>query len=434
MLQKRAYGNIRDALSRAPSRDRQTEMEQQTTHQFKTAETRVNRWAIRRRLQISRPAVIAAIIVAVLIGFFIFRHRSQAQAARAKAVAGPPAIPISTATVWKGDIGVYVNALGLVTPLNTVMVKSRVDGQLVKVSFVEGQFVHAGDPLVEVDPAPFAAALTQAEGQLARDTALLENARLDLQRYQEAFARNAIPKQQLDTQAATVHQFEGTVEFDRGVVENARVQLAYCHITAPLSGRVGLRQVDPGNIVHANDSNALVVITEVQPIDVVFSLAEDYLPQVLQQLRQGKRMAVDGFDRAQLRKLASGTLLTIDNQIDTSTGTVKLKAEFPNEDEVLFPNQFVNVRLLVDTKRDATLVPSIVIQRNAEGAFVYLLKQGDTVAAQTVQVGVTDGNTSSVEGIEPGVVVAADNFNRLTDGAKVTVRQAPPEAKPKGGA
>jgi multidrug efflux system membrane fusion protein len=379
-------------------------------------------------------AVTAAVVLIALVGVFFFRNRAQQQAARTKAAAGPPAIQISTATVGKGDIGVYVNALGVVTALNTVMVKSRVDGQLVKVNFQEGQLVHAGDPLVEIDPAPFQAALMQAEGQLARDSALLENARLDLQRYQEAFSRNAIPKQLLDTQGATVHQFEGTVQFDQGQVDNAKVQLAYCHITAPLNGRVGLRLVDLGNIVHAGDSNPLVVITQVQPIDVIFGVAEDYLPQILQQSRHGKQLSVDAFDRAQLKKLATGALQTLDNQIDTSTGTVKLKAEFPNEDESLFPNQFVNARLLVDTQRNATLVPNPVLQRNAQGAFVYLLKPDSTVAVQVVKVGITDGNVSSVEGLEAGAVVAADNFNRLTDGAKVAVRQSADEGKKKGGA
>ena len=319
-------------------------------------------------------------------------------------------------------MGIYVNALGVVTPRNTVSVKSRVDGQLVKVNYQEGQMVRAGDPLVEIDTAPFQAALVQAEGQFARDSALLDNARLDLDRYKEAVAKNAIPKQQLDTQFATVHQYEGTVKLDQGQVDNAKVQLAYCHIAAPISGRVGLRLVDPGNIVHATDTSPLLVLTELQPITVIFNVAEDYLPQIQQQLRTGKTLAVDAFDRAQAKKLATGTLQTLDNQIDTTTGTLKLKAVFPNEDESLFPNQFVNARLLVDTLHNATLVPNTVIQRNAESAFVYLLKPDQTVAMQTITVGTTDGNASAVGGIVPGAVVAADNFNRLTDGAKVTVR------------
>ncbi len=339
-----------------------------------------------------------------------------------KAASTPPLLMIATSAAQKGDIGTYVNALGVVTPINTVMVKSRVDGQLMSVNYVEGQMVHAGDSLVEIDPRPYQAQFTQAEGQLARDQALLENARVDLERYQVAYSKNAIPKQQLDTQLATVHQYEGTVKLDQGQADNAKLQITYSHITAPFSGRVGLRLVDPGNIVHATDPNPLAVITQLQPITVIFSVAEDYLPQIQRQLRAGKTLPVDAFDRAQTKKLATGTLATLDNQIDTTTGTVKLKAVFTNEDESLFPNQFVNARLLLDTLHDATLVPNTVIQRNAERAFVYLLKPDQTVAMQSITVGTTDGHTSAVEGIEPGAVLAADNFNRLADGAKVMVR------------
>ncbi len=331
---------------------------------------------------------------------------------------------VTTVAAQQGDIGIHVNALGVVTPLNTVSVKSRVDGQLVKVNYQEGQMVHAGDPLVEIDTAPFQATLEQAEGQLARDSALLENARLDLERYQEAFAKKAIPKQQLDTQSATVRQYEGAVKLDQGQVDNARVQLGYCRIAAPISGRVGLRLVDPGNIVRASDSNALLVITQLQPITVIFNVAEDHLPEILAQLRLGHKLTAEALDRAQTRTLAAGNVATLDNQIDSTTGTVKLRAIFPNEDGSLFPNQFVNVRLLVDTLHNVTLVPNTVIQRNADSAFVYLLKPDQTVSMQNITVGTTDGNTSAVEGITPGTVVAADNFNRLTDGAKVTVRAA----------
>jgi multidrug efflux system membrane fusion protein len=291
------------------------------------------------------------------------------------------------------------------------------------VNYVEGQMVHAGDSLLEIDPRPYQAQLTQAEGQLARDKALLENARVDLDRYQIAYSKNAIPKQQLDTQVATVHQYEGTVRLDEGQVDNARLQVTYSHITAPISGRVGLRLVDPGNIVHATDANPLAVITQLQPITVIFSVAEDYLPQIQQQLLHGQKLVVEAYDRTQQRKLATGTLLTLDNQIDTTTGTVKLKALFPNEDSSLFPNQFVNARLLVSTEHEATLVPTAAIQRNAQGAFVYLVQTNQTVAMRSVSVGTADAGVTAVEGLEPGEVIAADNFNRLQEGAKVMPRQ-----------
>lgn len=342
---------------------------------------------------------------------------------------------IDTATAQKGDIGVYISALGTVTPYYTVSNRTRVDGQIIKVQYAEGQRVQEGDPLVEIDPAPFEAAVIQAQGQLARDSALLENAKLDLNRYQEAFSKNAIPKQQLDTQGSTVHQYEGIVQLDEGQLTNAQVQLNYCHIRAPITGRVGLRLVDPGNIVHASDTSPIVILTQVQPITVIFSVAEDFLPQIQQQLKQGKKLEVDAFDRAQQKKIASGVLQTLDNQIDTTTGTLKLKAVFTNEDEALFPNQFVNARLLVDTHRGVALLPNTVIQHNAQGAYVYLVKSGgtnETVAIKNIEVVTTEGETSEVQGIEPGTVVAAGNFNRLTDGGKVTVR-APGEGRQTNG-
>ena len=337
---------------------------------------------------------------------------------------GPPSIMISTVSAHRGDIGVYVNALGMVTPVSTVSIKSRVDGQLMAVNYQEGQTVSKGDSLVEIDEGPYQAALTQATGQLARDTALLENARLDLKRYQDAYTRNAIPKQQLDTQVSTVHQYEGTVQLDQGQMDNAKIQLAYCHITAPVSGRVGLRLVDPGNIVHASDTNSLVVITQLKPITVIFSVAEDYLPQIQVQLKKGEPLTVEAYDRTQSLKLATGTLLTLDNQIDTTTGTVKLKGLFENEDEALFPNQFVNARLLVNTKHDVVLLSNLAIQRNADGAFVYVVKPDLTVTMKTITLGTTNGTETEVVGIEPTDVIAGDNFSRLTEGAKVAVRPA----------
>src|SRR5579862_1129810 len=353
---------------------------------------------------------IVVLVVAGLAALIYFRHRQpqqqqQQSTAQGGRGGGGQSPMVSTVTSRKGDIGIYVTALGTVTPLYTVAVNSRVDGQIMKVHYEEGQMVKEGDPLLDIDPGPFQAAETQEEGQLERDKALLENAHIDLERYTEAYAKNAIPKQQLDTQVATVHQDEGTVKLDEGMLKNAQVQLDYTHITAPISGRVGLRLVDPGNIVHAANSNALLVITEMQPITVIFTIPEDNLEQVLQQVRQGKTLEVDAFDRTQEKKLASGTLETLDNQIDPTTGTVKLRAIFTNEDNALFPNQFVNARLLVDTLHDATLVPNPVIQRDSQGAFVYLLKPDDTISTNPVVVKVTDGNTSAVEGLEPDTLL-----------------------------
>lgn len=382
------------------------------------------------------PWILALMAICAVVIWFVFFHHKPAESARAergKTAGGQPPLLVGTTNAHSGEIGIYVTALGTVTPLNTVMVKSRVDGQLVRVNYTEGQTVKRGEALVDIDPSPFQAANDQAEGQLARDAALLENARIDLSRYQEAFSKNAIPKQQLDTQGATVHQDEGIVKLDKGALDNAKVQLGYTHIVAPISGKVGLRLVDAGNIVHASDANPLVVITEVQPITVVFNVAEDSLPQIQEQLRKGRQLQVDVFDRTQQKKLSTGRLQTLDNQIDTATGTIKLKAVFTNDDDALFPNQFVNVRVLVDTHTNVTLLANTAIQRNAQSAYVYLLKPDQTVAMQPITVGTTDGNVSEVENLEPGAAVAADNFNRLTDGAKVTVRSRDGAAETPGG-
>jgi membrane fusion protein, multidrug efflux system len=371
-----------------------------------------------------RHAWLWVLLVVVLAGgFLLFYGHGRAERNTAATPPSPPAISIVTATARQGSIGIYVNALGSVTPLTTVTIKSRVDGQLMTVNYREGQFVREGDVLAEIDPRPFQTQLTQAEGQLARDQALLNNALVDLERYQTAYSNNAIPKQQLDTQAATVRQYEGTVKNDQGLVDNAKLQLVYCRITAPTSGRLGLRLVDPGNIVHATDTNGLLVITQMQPMTVVFSVAEDYLPQIQQQLRLGHRLSVDAFDRTQQKKIATGSLLSLDNQIDATTGTLKLKAIFPNKDNALFPNQFVNVRLLVATQNGATLIPTAAIQRNADSAFVYLVKPDQTVAMQNVSVGTTDGDLTAVEGLQPGDTIAVDGFDKLQNGVKVIARQ-----------
>jgi multidrug efflux system membrane fusion protein len=379
-----------------------------------------------------RWAWIAAlcVILAAACAFFIHRRTAE-ESNRKKLSSAPPAPTVGTAAVRKGDIGVYVNRIGTVIPVYTVQVKSRVDGQLMSVNYVEGQMVKAGDSLVEIDPRPYQAQLTQAEGQLIRDQALLENARIDLARYQDAYRSNAIPEQQLATQVATVHQYEGTVKLDQGMVDAAKVQVIYSHITSPISGRVGLRLVDPGNIVHATDTNPLAVITQLQPITVEFSPAEDELPEIEKQLNQGQKLVVEAYDRDQREKLATGTLLTTDNQIDPTTGTLKLRALFPNEDNSLFPSQFVNARLLVRTEHGATLVPTAAIQHNAQSAFVYVVTN-QTVAMRPVSVALTDAaaNVTAVEGLEPGEIIATNNFNRLQEGMKVAIRNLAEEPQP----
>jgi len=352
-------------------------------------------------------------------------HRSVAAPdAKAGADSAARAILVSTAVAHQGDIGISLSALGTVTPVYTVTVTSRVQGEIIKVSYREGQMVRKGDPLVDIDPRPYQAALTQAEGQLAHDQAVLAEARIDLERYQQALTRNAIAKQQVDDQQQVVLQDEGTVKNDQGQLANAKVNLVYTHITAPIAGRVGLRLVDPGNNVQANSTTSLVVITQLQPITVIFSIAEDQLAQIQQQLSKGKKLTVEAYDREGVTRLATGSLLSLDNVIDPTTGTLKLKAIFDNKDNALFASQFVNVKLLVDTLHDVTLIPTPAIQRNAQGAFVYVIKDGQTASMQTITPGVTDGAVTAVQGIAPQAVVAVNGFDKLLDGAKVTVRGA----------
>lgn len=341
---------------------------------------------------------------------------------------GDPAtrvMPVVAQPAKKSDVNVYLTGLGTVIPLKTVTVRSRVDGQLMRVLFREGQLVREGELLAEIDPRPFQAALTQMEGQMARDQALLANARIDLERYRVLLGQDSIAKQLVDTQEALVRQYEGTVKIDQGQVENARLQLMYSRVTAPIAGRLGLRQVDAGNIIRASDANGLVVITQLQPITVIYTIPQDNLPAVLKRVKSGERVPVDVFDRDQKVKLASGALLTVDNQIDTTTGTVKLKAQLPNDDASLFPNQFVNVRMLIDTRRDMTTVPSAALQRGARGLFAYVVKDDRTVTLRDVKTGPTENDATIIEaGIEPGELVVVDGMDRLREGAKVELPTA----------
>ncbi len=378
------------------------------------------------------------LLVLAAAGYGIYRYYENAQQARNAAAAKAEArnanrrVPVAAVAAQRGDMPIYLRGLGNATAFNTVNVKTRVDGQLMAVHFQEGQFVQAGDLLAEIDPRPFQVQLEQAQGQLARDEAQLKDAQVNLARYQALWQAQVIPKQQLDTQVAQVGQFKGTIEADRAAIDNAKLQLTYCRITAPIGGRVGLRQVDVGNIVHASDANGIITITQVEPIAILFTIPADELPPVLKKLRAGAKLPVDAYDRSDTNKIASGTLLTVDNQIDPNTGTSRLKAVFDNRDHALFPNQFVNCRLLVDMLRGAVIIPSAAVQRGPQGAYVYIVGKDNTAALRVVQVGTTEGNSSAINsGLQPGEMVVVDGQDKLQEGSKVDVRAPNPNRPPR---
>jgi membrane fusion protein, multidrug efflux system len=378
-----------------------------------------------------RVVVWILLLLVFALGFYlVMRHHDDTSSAAPKRGAGG-VVAITTATAQKGNIGVYLEGIGTVTPVYTASITSQVTGQVIAVHFTEGQIVRKGAPLIDINPQPFQATLLQAQGILERDQGILAQAVMDRDRYKDAWARNAIPKQTLDDQEKIVLQNQGTVKNDEGTVKYDQIQVDFCHITAPFTGRIGLRLVDPGNVVQASGTTTLAVLTQVQPITVIFTVAEDNLGQVQPQMRKGKKLAVDAFDRTALKKIASGTLLTLDNQIDTTTGTVKARATFDNKDNVLFPNEFVNARMLVNTVENATLIPSSAVQHNGTASFVYVI-QDNVAHTRSVKVGVTEGETAQVTGLNPGEVVANSSFDRLQDKAKIAVSKTPIAASTSG--
>ena len=377
--------------------------------------------------------VLGALAVAGFLYLVYLQPASQgasspaAPAAKAKGKGGfdpNRSVPVVAQAARSADVSIYLNGLGTVTPLRTVTVRSRVDGELVRVAFTEGQLVKEGELLAQIDPRPYEVQLAQAQGQMAKDQALLANARIDLERYRKLFEQDSIAKQQVDTQAALVRQYEGQVKTDQSQIDNARLQLTYSRVTAPISGRLGLRQVDPGNVVRAGDQNGIVVITQLDPIAVVFTIPQDQLPLVLR--RRDEKLPIEAWDRESRNRLATGELITVDNQIDPTTGTVKLKGEFPNADGALFPNQFVNARMRVDTLKAATVVPSAAIQRGSQGMFVYVVRDDSSVTVRPVKVGPTEGPVTAIEsGLAPGEQVVTDGVDRLREGSRVELAQRP---------
>jgi len=370
-------------------------------------------------------AGIALLLLALVLWLWHRHEVAQATANARRAASG--GVTITTATASKGDIGVYLAAIGTVTPVYTSAITSQVNGLVTAVHYKEGQAVHQGDPLIEIDPRPYRATLLQAQGALERDQNLLAQAQMDLDRYRAALARNAIAGQTVADQEKLVLQDQGTVKNDEGTVQYDQLQLDYCHITAPISGQVGLRLIDPGNVVQSSGSTTLAVITQLQPITVVFTLPEDSLDPVLARLRDHATLAVDVFDRSAQKQLASGRLLALDNQIDTTTGTVKVRALFDNKDNALFPNQFVNTRLLVNTLQGVTLIPAPAVQQNGSSSFVYVISN-NAAQLKPIKTGVTDNGVTQVDGINPGDVVATSGFDKLQDKSRVVVVANPPSS------
>jgi multidrug efflux system membrane fusion protein len=378
-----------------------------------------------------RVIVWIAILLIFAAGFvLVLRHQNAPTAPTNRRGAGGT-VSVTTATAKKGDIGVYIDAIGTVTPVYTASITSQVNGIITNVYYREGQIVKKGDPLIEIDSRPYRATLTVAQGTLERDQNVLAQAKMDLQRYRDAWARNAIPKQTLDDQEKLVAQDEGTVKLDQGTVEYDQIQVDFCHIVAPITGRVGLRLVDPGNVVQSNGTSALAVITQLQPMTVIFTVPEDSLSQIQPRLRQKAPLAVSAFDRAGLKQMGKGTLLTLDNQIDTTTGTVKARSIFNNKDNSLYPNEFVNIRLLVDTEHDATLIPTSAIQHNGTAAFVFVI-QDNVAHMRSIQTGVTDAGNTAVTGVNPGDELANSSFDKLQDNSKIMVSGKPVAASTSG--
>ena len=373
-----------------------------------------------------RRIVLLVVVVALLVALWL-GWRQHEDAAAAVAAKNAPGVTVTTAQVVRGDIGVYLEAIGTVTPVYTSAITSQVNGMIEAVHYREDQRVAKGDLLIDIDPRPYQATLVQAQGSLQRDRGVLAQARLDLARYRAALARDAIAEQTVADQEKLVEQTEGTVRNDEGAVAYDRLQLDYCHIVAPISGQVGLRLVDPGNVVQSTGTTTLAVITQLEPITVIFTLPEDSLGPVLARLRAQARLSVDALDRGGQNTLARGTLTALDNQIDTTTGTVKARATFDNRNDALFPNQFVNTRLLVDTLHGVTLIPNSAIQQNGRSSFVYVI-QGNVAHMRTVKPGVSEGETTQVEGVTPGEVVANGSFEKLQDRARVTVTSAAAQA------